>query len=194
MCASSLAATAAAPRSFSVGHALEIRVQLVERGEVREQRRGGLLADAGHPGDVVDRIARERQEIRDQFRNRAEARADLVILVAHVAAVVPVHIAVADQLRQILVARHQHVAQAGGARPRRQRADDVVGLVFGAGEFGETHVPAKLAAQRELALEIRGRRLAIRLVRRVDGAADRGLAAQALVEGDADALAAAPAP
>jgi len=49
-------------------------------------------------------------------------------------------------------------------------------------------VPAKLAAQRELAFQIGGRRLAICLVGRVNGAANRGLAAQALVEGDADAL------
>ncbi len=55
-------------------------------------------------------------------------------------------------------------------------------------ELREAHVPAELAAQGELPLQVRGRRFAIGLVRGIDAAAERGLAAQALIEGDASAL------
>jgi hypothetical protein len=38
-----------------------------------------------------------------------------VVVIARVAAVIPKYVAVSNQLRQILVARHQNVAQARGA-------------------------------------------------------------------------------
>ena len=55
----------------------------------------------------------------------------------------------------------------------RQRADDVVGLVFGADEGGDPQVPAELAAALELQLEARWRRVAIGLVGRIDAVAER---------------------
>ena len=73
---------------------------------------------------------------------------------------------------------------ARGAKPGRDRADDVVRLVRGTAELGEAEQAAQFAAERELALQFRRRGLAIRLVRGIDRAAERGR--QALVEGDRD--------
>ena len=67
---------------------------------------------------------------------------------------------------------------------RHQRADDVIGFVLGVAEGGNARVPAELAAALELQLEIRGRRIAIRLVGGIDLVAKRGR--QALVEGHRD--------
>ena len=75
---------------------------------------------------------------------------------------------------------------AGRAQARGDRADDVVRLVRRAAELGEPEQAAELAAQRELALQLRRRRLAIRLVRGVDRIPER--ARQAFVERDRDVL------
>ena len=72
------------------------------------------------------------------------------------------------------------------AQPRRNRADDVVGFVRRAAELRDAEQPAELAAERELALELRRRRLAVLLVRREDLVPER--ARQRFVEGDRDVL------
>ena len=64
--------------------------------------------------------------------------------------VVPVFVARADQLREILVARHERDVLARRAHARRQRADDVVGFVLAAGEAGDAERLAQVAAQDEL--------------------------------------------
>jgi hypothetical protein len=86
----------------------------------------------------------------------------------HVVGVVPVHISGANQLSVILVARDQRGSQALAAAPGHQGTDDVVRLVFGMAEGRNAGMAAELATTRELQLEIRRRRVAIRLVGRVD--------------------------
>src|ERR1700733_8906678 len=125
---------------------MKICIQFIEGTEHAEQFRGGLLADARHTWNVVDAISSQRQEVGDELGRDSEARANVVVVIARVAAVIPEYVAVAYQLRQILVACHQNVAQTRGARARRQGSDDVVGLVFGARELRQSHMPAKLAA------------------------------------------------
>ena len=97
---------------------MKIRIQFIEGTEHAEQFRGGLLADARHAGDIVDAIAGQRQKVGDELGCDSETRTDIMVVIARVAAVVPKYVAVAYQLRQILVARHQHVAQD----PRRASA------------------------------------------------------------------------
>src|ERR1700722_379986 len=80
-------------------YAMQILIQLVEGAEYREQLRRGLLADSGYAGNIVHTIAGERQEIRNQLRWGAETRTDIVVVIAHVAAVVPKYVAIADELR-----------------------------------------------------------------------------------------------
>src|ERR1700722_12202597 len=120
---------------------MKICIQLIEGTDYAEELRGDLLAATGHAWNVVDAIPRQRQEISDELGRDSEARTNIVVVIARVAAVIPEYVAVPDQLRQILVARHQNVAQARGARTRRQGSDDVVGLVFSAGELGQPHMP-----------------------------------------------------
>ena len=108
--------------------------QRFDRAEPRQQFLRGLVADAGHAGDVVDRIAHQRQHVdhlsdlgyapalahfgRPVDRRRAARRAAQPVQRG----------AVGDQLRQILVRRHQHRAEAGRLGPRGDGADHVVGL------------------------------------------------------------------
>ena len=44
---------------------VDIRQQVVERAELLEERGGEPFADPGDPGDVVDRVAGQRQEVDD---------------------------------------------------------------------------------------------------------------------------------
>ena len=138
----------------------------------------------GHALDVVDAVAHESEKIREAFGRHAESVFDLVVAIAHVVGVVPVHIPGANQLRVILVARDQRGAQAFAAAAGHQCADDVIRLVLGMAEGRNAGMAAELAATLELQLEIRGRRIAIRLVGRIDLVAKRGR--EALVERNGD--------
>ena len=63
------------------------------------------MADAGHAGDVVHVIAGEREVVGEALRQHAEVALDVVVAELLAGAVVPEHVAVAHQLRQVLVAR-----------------------------------------------------------------------------------------
>ena len=119
------------------------------------QHGGGLRAHARHARDVVDGIAGEREVVGIALGRDAEALLDLVMVVAEVAGVVPVHIAGADELREVLVARDDGDAQPFGAHARGERADDVVGLELRAVEPGDAEVRAQLAAALELQQQVR---------------------------------------
>ena len=115
--------------------------QLLDRPELRQQLLGGLVADAGHAGDVVDRVAHQRQHV-DDLRRLGDAPA-----FAHLGRPVyrrraarraadPIERgAVGDELRQVLVGRHQPGVKAGRLRPGGDGADDVVGLRAGVGDL-----------------------------------------------------------
>ncbi len=167
-------------------HAIEPVVEFLERGEFPQQRGRRLRADAGDAGDVIDGVAHQCLVIRHPLRPHAELALDVLVGEASLARVIPVVVAVAHQLGEVLVARDQHRTMTGGAQAHGERADDVVRLVRGAAELGEAEQPAQLAAQRELALELGRRRFAVLLVGRIDRIPERGR--QRLVEGDRDVL------
>ena len=77
--------------------ALEVGVELIEGAEMSEQLRSGFLADARHPGNVVHRITRQRQKVRDRLGRRAEARADVLVVIAGIAGVIPIHVPAANE-------------------------------------------------------------------------------------------------
>ncbi len=106
--------------------ALEQRFQAAVFGD---QLGGGLDADAGHAGHVVGRIAGQRLHVDDLFRRDAEflhnlGRADRTVLdrVQH-------RDAIAHQLHQILVGRHDGDFGAHRARLVGISGDQVVGLI-----------------------------------------------------------------
>ena len=104
------------------------RQHSLQRAELLEQRRGGLLADAGNAGDVVDLVAREGEQVGDQVRRDAPLLLDLggaVPLLVHavVAADAAVH-----ELQEVLVAGDDHHFPPQRAGAARQSRDHVVGL------------------------------------------------------------------
>ena len=139
----------------------------------------------GHALDVVDAVAHEREEIREALRRDAEAVLDLVVAIAARCRCSPStrrssRISCAKSLSRVTSVARQALAPAAG----HQRADDVIGFVLGVAEGRNAGVPAELAAALELQLEIRRRRVAIRLVAGIDLVAKRGR--EALVEGHGD--------
>ena len=140
------------------------------------------MPDAGHTRDVVGFIPGERQVIGEALRANAVVALDVVIAELAARAEIPQQVAVAHQLRQVLVAGDEGGAHAGLAHRARERANDVVGLIFGVDELGQTQMPAQLAAAAELLRQILGRALAVGLVGREQAPPVRFL--RALVEGD----------
>src|SRR2546430_4239555 len=81
---------------------------------------------------------------------------------------IPEQVAVAHELREILVARDEGRAHALPAHEVRQRTDDVVGLVLRIHERREPEATAELPAVPELQHEVGGRALAVGPVGRGD--------------------------
>ena len=160
----------------------EVAVELIERAERLHERGGGAMADAGDARYVVDLVAGERQVVGEAFGSDAEVPFDVVVAELPAGAEIPEQVAVAHELREILVAGDVGRAHAVGAHERGERADDVVRLVLGIDEHGESEVPAQLAAALELQRQIGRGTLAIGLVRRIDAVAVG--AGAALIEGD----------
>src|SRR2546422_996139 len=149
------------------GDAAEIGVQLIERGKLLHERRGRLVPDSRHPGDVVNLVPGERQVIGETLRRDSEVALDVAIAELLARPEIPQQIAVPDELREILVACDESRAHARSAHEAPQRADDVVRLVFPVDEYGEAEMPTQLPAALELQRETGGRRVAVRLVGRV---------------------------
>src|SRR5215471_17471189 len=129
------------------------------------------MPDAGHSGDVVDLVAREREIVGEALGSDAEVTLDVVIAELPARAEVPEQVAVAHQLGEILVARDERRAHSLRTHAGRKRADDVIGLVLGVDEECDSQAAAQLAAAFELPYQIRRRALAVRLVARIDAAA-----------------------
>src|SRR5712664_2334794 len=92
--------------------ACQVSVQLIERAERMHEGSGGAVPDAGHAGNVVHLIAGEREIVGEALRSHAEMALDVVIAELLARAEVPEQVAVANQLRQVLVAGDE-----GGAHP-----------------------------------------------------------------------------
>ena len=151
-----------------VTHRVHPFIQVFKRGEVAHQCRGRLGTHARHARNVVHCVTGKGQVIGIAIGHDAKALLDLAVLETLVTGVIPIHIARTDQLRQVLVARHNGRTQPLGAHALRQRADDVIGLELLAVEPGHAQVRAEFAAALELQHQVRRRRLAIGLVGRVD--------------------------
>ena len=119
---------------FSSAGVLE---QRVERAEASDQLDRALLADTGHAGDVVARVADERQHVDNVGGHDAEFLQDALLIEprAVLARIVDAHV-IADELKEVLVDGHDHDLEAGRGRAPRHRADDVVGFVAGEVRIG----------------------------------------------------------
>ena len=163
-------------------HLVHARQQCVQRFEMRQQHRRRLAANAGDAGNVVDRVATQRQVIGDLVRMHAVSGLDPVGVPALVAGEVVLLIKARQQLRQVLVRRHDHAAEAIAACNMRGAADQVVSFVILMRQRGQTQRAAQALAPGKLAAQFRWRRIAVGLVGRVQGVAEAGI--QRLVEGD----------
>ena len=106
--------------------------QPVEAAVLLDPLLGRDLAHARHAGDVVGRVAHERQDVDHLAGRDAEELLDpLVVEELLLARVEDAHAGALDQLQHVLVGRDDDDVEA--RRPRRmgERADHVVGLVAG---------------------------------------------------------------
>ena len=149
-----------------------------------EQHGRGLAADAGDARDVVHRITAQREVVRDLVRMHAQPGLDPRGAPALAAGVVPLLVVRDQQLRQVLVRRHDHAAVAFAARKHQGAADEVVGLVFDVREHRQPEGHAQCLAIGELPFQVLRRGIAVGLVGRIQRIAETGI--QRFVEGDGD--------
>ncbi len=113
------------PRPGVVGNRLDVAV-------ARQQRGGGLGAEAGQAGEPVGAVPHEREPVGDRFRGHPELLAHAVGVEEHIFTPVELHDLPADALSEVLVGRADDrlldpPITAGDGRRRGQR---VVGLVL----------------------------------------------------------------
>jgi hypothetical protein len=94
-----------------VGNLVDAFQDRVEAAEMGKQRGGGLGADTGHPRDVVDGIAAQRQVIGDLVRMHAHAFEYACGAPANILREIPLLVMLAEQLAEVLVRRNDHAAE-----------------------------------------------------------------------------------
>jgi hypothetical protein len=148
-------------------HALQLveaAQKSMHRSEAGNQSGGRLLTDPFDPGDVVDRVAHEADEIDDLLGRHPEASFDGSLVEPAIAHRVPqAHVPV-DELHQILVAGDDHRLRPLRRHPTRQGADDVVGLDPGDRERTQAEGRDDFPQHRDLRGQFVGNRGAVRLV------------------------------
>ena len=160
------------------------RQQRVQRAKVVQQARRGLAADPGDAGNVVDRIAAQREVIGHLVRVHAVAGLHPRSGPALAAGEIPLAVLALKQLGQVLVGRHDDAGESTGATGLQRAADQVVGLVVVVGQHRQAHHATQGLAVRELATQLVRRGRAIGLVRRIEPVAEA--AVERLVERDGD--------
>ena len=132
----------------------------------------GLGANPEDAGDVVDRIAHEREHVTDFFGSDPELFLDLFDVDAgvlhRVEHVDTRAVLLADELHEVLVGRHDGDVPALLLRRARIGCDHVVRLDIGFLDAGQAERTRGIANQRELRHQVFGRGWAIGLVLIVD--------------------------
>ncbi len=146
---------------------VEVLEDPLERPVGVDELRRGLLADAGHAGEVVALVAPQRRVVDVLLRRDAGALEDAGLVVERVvrdAALVveDSEVRVADELVRVTVAGHDDRVHALRGRAHRERADHVVGLDPGDLEHRDRERLEHLVDQRQLAAEQVRRLLAAR--------------------------------
>ena len=139
-------------------HRRRRRQHAFEVAELGHQRAGGLRPDAGHAGDVVDRIAHQSLHFDHALRRHAEALHHLGVADRAILDRVEHRNAGADQLHQVLVGGDDGRPAALGAGGARVGGDQIVRLPVGQLDGGDVERLGRLPHQRELRHDL-GRRL-----------------------------------
>ena len=129
-----------------------------------DQGRGRLDTDAGRARDVVHGIAAQGLDVDDLLRRHPELLDYLGPADTQVLHGVEHRHPLADQLHQVLVGGDDHHFAAKVAGAAAVGGDDVVGLVSGQLQAGDTESLGRLAHQGELRNQVLGRGRPVSLV------------------------------
>ena len=161
--------------------------ELLHAAEILHQLGGGLLPDAGNPGDVVGHVPFQGNVVEVLLRGESEPACNRGDVVGNdVRDPPPVEHdldAGADQLEEVAIGRDDHGLQPALRRSAGQGGDRVVGLVALHGDHGDLQGLENLEDQPELLAELVRCLLSSRLVVGVLGESN-GRAAQVERDGD----------
>ena len=153
------------------GERREVLIDALDAAVVGDEPGRRLLADAGHAGDVVRRVALQRLVVDHLVGPQAESLHDLFGVVDDrvletLAGGHEVDVR-CDQLQGVEVAREDQGVETRRLRLLRERADHVVGLEARERIHGHPELVEELLAALELGPQVVGHRLARRLIGRV---------------------------
>ena len=164
--------------AFAIGALFDLARPLqrrFHRAETKHQVARPFVADARRAGNVVHRVALERQQVRHLGgRNTHELGHFGRVVQGVVLGRVEHPDALVHQLEHVLVAGNNDHVHAGGRRLPRDGSDHVVGLVARAFDHRHPHRPEQAADQRDLPGQVLGHRRAVGLVVREFLLAKRG--------------------
>ena len=149
------------------GERRSVGEQRIERAVRRNQLARAFLADAGNALDVVDGVAHQREHVDHLFGRDAELGLDAfgVVPRALVARVEHADVRrVVHQLKEVLVAGHDHDRPSVGDGAHGERADDVICFETREGQHLHAERFARLVHVRDLLGEVGWHRRAIGLV------------------------------
>ncbi|MCY1286581.1 hypothetical protein D9M70_355570 [compost metagenome] len=111
------------------GHLVQVGIEDIQAAaHAGEQAEGGLLADAGHAGNVVHLVSHQRQVVDDEFRTDTEFLLHAIHVQRATGHGVDQRNVPVDQLRHVLVAGGDHHRTPARRTLPGQGADHVVGL------------------------------------------------------------------
>ena len=148
------------PEAIAVHLALDFSMPVergFERAELLQKVDGPFLTDAGRTGDVIDRVASEREVVGDEFGLDAHKFLHLDRIVDGVVFGWIQHIdAIGDQLHHVLITGDDDDVEALLLGAPRDGTDNVVRFVAGELQDGDIHSAKKLANVRDLRRQVLG--------------------------------------
>ena len=172
-----VAAGAQALLLLGTGDLVDVGEDAVERAEVLQQLRRRLVADASDSRHVIDGVADERLQIDDLLGRNPPIGEQLGPAELLALAEVEHTNAVGDELAAILVAGADERVDPALVGGDGEGGEDVVGLVARVAEDRDAQPRERLLDERDLEDEVFGHRRAVRLVIRVQVAAEGRLGA-----------------
>jgi hypothetical protein len=149
-------------------HRVESREHVLEIAEGLDERDGGLLADAGDAGNVVDRVAHQRHDIDDAIGRHTELGLDGSGIRPAIAHRVPQLNVGADELHQVLVAGDDDDIESRVLIRLDHAGDDVIGLDSRHADLSQPQRRDHAVDPRNLRRQVARHFAAVRFVLRVD--------------------------
>ena len=124
-----------------ISHLIKAGINRLDTAQGLQQCQRSFFAHTGHPGDVVDLIPLQSQQVNNQVGRHTELFDNTAVVHGGVGHGVNQRDMVVDQLGHVLVAGGYQHSLVTSRRRHRQCADNIIGLHSGDTDKWQTHRP-----------------------------------------------------